>query len=157
VVGLEPAFAPASVETLLLARINLVRQTPRGFAIARADTLSDDPDLEQVSVRRLLTLLRRVALERGARYVFEPHDARLRREVEAHFESLLADLFARGAFAGTRSSSAYRISVDVDATALDIDQGRMLIRLEVAPAAPLTFITLVLEQRGGLTRVREVA
>ena len=40
--------------------------------VLSADTLSDDPDLRPINVRRLLILLRRLALRLGATYVFEP-------------------------------------------------------------------------------------
>ena len=40
------------------------------------DTLAADPDWRPVSVRRLLSLLRRVVLLEGPHYVFEPNDPR---------------------------------------------------------------------------------
>src|SRR5204863_2622215 len=73
IVSLEPPIKPARRFDLQEARINLVRQEPRGFLVLDAETLSDDPDLVQMNVRRLLILLRRQALRLGARYVFEPN------------------------------------------------------------------------------------
>ena len=43
-----------------------------------AHTLSDERNLRQVSVRRLMILLRKVAIERGMDFVFESNHERFR-------------------------------------------------------------------------------
>ena len=50
----------------------------RDFRVMSAHTLSDDPALMQVSVRRLLILLRKMAVKRGMDLVFENNHKRLR-------------------------------------------------------------------------------
>jgi len=126
-----------------------VRQEPRAFLTLCADTLSLEPDLRFIQVRRLLILLRRLALKLGATYVFEPNDASFRRLVQRNFEALLEDLFHRGAFAGKTAGSSFQV---VTAGGLNtpqsIEQGRFIVELRVAPAQPLTFVTLRLVQSG---------
>ena len=82
VVALEPSLQPSRRLDLQEAHINVVRQEPRGFVVLDAETLSDDPDLIQMNVRRLLILLRRQALRVGATYVFEPNSPAFRRAVD---------------------------------------------------------------------------
>ena len=149
VVALAPALASERRLDLQEAGINLVRQEPRAFLTLCADTLSLEPGLRFIQVRRLLILLRRLALKLGATYVFEPNDASFRRLVQRNFEALLEDLFHRGAFAGKTAGSSFQV---VTAGGLNtpqsIEQGRFIVELRVAPAQPLTFVTLRLVQSG---------
>src|SRR5207248_7921803 len=62
VVDLAPVIAPSRRLDLLEAQVNLIRQEPRGFLALSADTLSADDSLRPINVRRLLILLRRLAL-----------------------------------------------------------------------------------------------
>lgn len=133
--------------------VNVVRRRPDGFSLLDAETLSDEPELQQVSVRRLLTLLRRVALQRGMTYAFEPHDDTLRREVRGGFESLLGELYTRGAFVGARPAEAFQVVVDEARTT--VDAGRLAVELRVAPSLPLRFVRVVLVQQGGASAVTE--
>ena len=118
----------------------------------RADgtlTLSRDADLRPINVRRLLMLLRRLALRHGPTYVFEPHDDSFRRQVQRGFEALLDDLFVRGAFAGATAADSYRVVTDPSINSSQaVDQGRFIVELRVAPASPLTFLTVRLVQNG---------
>jgi phage tail sheath protein FI len=149
VLALRPVLGEEDWQGLLEAQVNVVRQAPRGFLALAADTLSDDPDLRPVNVRRLLILLRRLALRRGATYVFEPHSDELRRLVQRGFEAVMRELFERGAFAGATPASAFRVVTDESVNPRQSrDAGRFIVELRVAPALPLTFITLRLAQRG---------
>ncbi len=121
-----------------------------------ADTLSDDPDLRPINVRRLLILLRRLALRLGATYVFEPNDDAFRRLVQRGFEALLDDMFGRGAFAGATPATSFQV---VTSQALNtpesVDQGHFIVELKVAPSLPLTFLTVRLVQTGDRTFITE--
>ena len=99
-----PTASRDDVQNLLDAQVNLVRSSPHGFVLSTADTLSPEADWRPVNVRRLMTLLRRLALRRGATYVFEPNGATLRRTVERGFDAVMDDLFRRGAFAGVNAA-----------------------------------------------------
>lgn len=156
VIGLSPALPQASQAPLYQDRINMVRHMPLGFMLQDNDTLSDEPEWKEITVRRLMILLRRMALEQGNIYVFEPHGPVLRRAVENHFGRLLDDLQRRGAFAG--ASSAQSFSVQVDARPGHADLGRLEVAIGVAPSVPMRFVTLRLLQQGGrLTLAEEAA
>jgi phage tail sheath protein FI len=136
------------------AQINLIRQEPRGFLPLSADTLSRDAELRPIGVRRLLSLLRRLALRHGTTYVFEPNNDAFRRLVQRGFEAMLEELFMRGAFAGATPELAYQVTTDdVVNSPQSIEQGRFIVELKVAPSLPLTFLTIRLVQAGerGLT------
>lgn len=135
-------------------QVNLLRDEPHGVVAQSADTLARDPDLSPIHVRRLLILLRRLALRVGPGYVFEPNNDAFERLVQRGFEAVLEDLFARGAFAGAQREAAYQLVVDA---APDVaDQGRFVVEMKVAPSFPMSFLTVRLIQSGDRGVVTEV-
>lgn len=157
VVALDPSLPAESRQALLNAQVNLLRQEARGFLALAADTLSLDPDWRPINVRRLISLLRRVALQRGSHYVFEPLSDAFRRSVARGFEALMNELFRRGAFAGVAANQAYQVNVGLPPnTAHDLDNGRFFVELKVAPAIPLAFLSVRLVQLGDRLLTSEV-
>jgi phage tail sheath protein FI len=158
VLALAPAISSDDLLTLLDARINAIVQEPRGFVPISASTLSADEDLEPISVRRLLSLLRRLALREGATYVFEPNDEAFRRGVQRGFEAWMTRMFERGAFAGRTTATAFQVTTDTSVnTRQSVDAGRFIVELRVAPSRPMTFLTVRLVQSGDRATVTEVA
>jgi hypothetical protein len=157
VVALDPSLQPTRRLDLQDAHINVVRQEPRGFVVLDAETLSDDPDLIQMNVRRLLILLRRQALRLGATYVFEPNSPAFRRAVDVGFKNMLDRMFERGALAGATPASAYQVVTDSSLnTPQSIEQGRFIVELRVAPSLPMTFLTIRLVQTSDRSLATEV-
>ena len=152
VVALTPLVPAEDRLALQQAQVNLVRQEPRGFLTLSADTLSADDDLRPIQVRRLLILLRRLALALGPTYVFEPNDAAFRRLV------LLEGLFRSGAFAGAKPAESFQVVTGESLnTPQSVEAGQFIVELRVAPAQPLTFFTIRLVQAGsGDLTVQEV-
>jgi hypothetical protein len=147
VVALTPPILPGARFDLQEAQVNLIRREPQGFLALAADTLSDDEDLRPINVRRLLILLRRLALRLGATYVFEPHSEAFRRQVKRGFEGMLGQMFQRGAFAGHTPSASFQVNTGSELNTPQLtDQGRFIVELKVAPSLPLTFLTLRLVQ-----------
>lgn len=156
VVASTPVIEPDDWRSLQDAAVNLVRDDASGFIALSADTLSNDADLQLINVRRLLILLRRLALRRGIRYVFEPNGPALRRAVQRGFDTLLADLFRRGAFVGRTQEQAFRVVTDDTVnTRIDDDAGRFIVELRIAPSMPMRFLTLLLAQSGERLTVTE--
>jgi phage tail sheath protein FI len=155
-VALTPPISSERWLDLQEAQINIVRQDPRGFMSMSADTLADDDDLRPINVRRLLSLLRRLALRLGATYVFEPNDATFRRRVQRGFEAMLGQMFVRGAFAGATPQTSFQVVAgDSLNTPQSVDQGKFIVELRVAPSLPMTFMTIRLVQTGDRTSVLE--
>ena len=157
VIGLEPGLSRADQQALIAAGINVFSSEPNGVVSLTANTLTADEAYRPLVVRRLLALLRRLALERGQRYAFEPLGETLLRTVQHSFEELLGRLFARGAFAGKTPAASYQVEAGPSVNPpSQMDLGRLVVELRVAPALPLTFITLRLEQAGGQGLITEV-
>ena len=137
--------------------INLIRREPRGFLVLDSDTLADDAELRSINVRRLLSLLRRLATKHGAEYVFEPNSESFRRQVQRGFEALLDLMFTRGAFAGKTPSNSYQVVVSGTVNnPRSVDEGCFIVELRVAPSLPLKFVTVRLVQAGARSNVIEV-
>ncbi|MEJ2504591.1 MAG: hypothetical protein P8177_14985 [Gemmatimonadota bacterium] len=153
VVALEPRLGPDARAAFFERRVNGLVPYPDGFVVWSEETLSTDPELVGLGVRRLLILLRRIALREGDRYLFQPNSGAFRRLVHRQFDRILADLFARGALAGRGPDEGYRIVTgDPVNPPQSVDQGRFVIELRVAPSRPLHFLTVRLMQTGaGLT------
>jgi hypothetical protein len=146
VLTLSPALGPPVDDE---QGINRILQEPRGFLSLSADTLSDDEDFEPIGVRRLLILLRRLALRRGVPLVFEPNSDAFRRRVQSVFTDMLNELFRRGAFAGRTPATSYQVVAGASLnTAQSVEQGRFIVELRVAPSQPLKFLTIRLLQSG---------
>ena len=155
-VALTPRIREERWLDLQESQINIIRQDARGFLSMSADTLADDDDLRPISVRRLLSLLRRLALRLGSRYVFEPNDAAFRRSVQRGFEGMLGQMFVRGAFAGATPATSFQVVTGESLnTPQSVDQGRFIVELRVAPSLPMTFLTIRLVQTGDRTSVLE--
>jgi hypothetical protein len=151
VVALSPPVPLAERQALQDAQVNLLRADPRGFIALSADTLALDADAElrPINVRRLMILLRRLALRRGVSYVFEPNGSVLRRAVQRGFDLLLDDLYRRGAFAGATPEQSFRVVTDETLnTPQDADAGRFIVELRVAPSLPMRFLSVRLVQSG---------
>jgi phage tail sheath protein FI len=146
-------MAPARYLDLQEGAVNVIRQEARGFVAMSESTLATEPEFRPVHVRRLLMLLRRLALREGATYVFEPNSLVFRRQVQRGFEDILATLFLRGAFGGATAESSYQVDVsDRLNPPSSVDEGRLIVEIRVAPSQPLMFLTvrLVLTGANGL-------
>jgi hypothetical protein len=155
--ALSPPIADAAL-ALHASRVNPIVQQPRGFVAMDALTLHPGDEFGELHVRRLLILLRRLALREGAAFVFRSNDDALRRLVERQFEQVLGDLFVRGAFAGARHEDGYTVVADDTVnTRQGREAGRFVVELRVAPSQPLMFLTVRLVQEGGAWQATEEA
>lgn len=147
IVGLDP-LDPVTTLALFDRGLNPIRRRPAGFAATSAHSISPERTLLQLSVRRLLILVRKIALREGARLVFEPDNERFRAQVAAHFTRVLENLRVAGALA------AYQVLVEPLATRTLADEGKVRIDLKLAPTSPIEFITVTLLRAGeGLVQV----
>jgi hypothetical protein len=142
-VALTQALSAGDTVRLFDAHANLLRSQPGSISALSAHTLAADPNLMQVSVRRLIILLRKIALQEGSRYVFDTNTDRFRQLVRLRFERILAALTSFGAL------SAYQVVTDGGVnTAADAANGQLVVTLQVAPTSPVEFITVSLIRAG---------
>ncbi|MFF0410270.1 phage tail sheath C-terminal domain-containing protein [Kitasatospora sp. NPDC004745] len=138
---------PAERDELHLLGVDVFAAEPDGFRLASARTLSRDPDYAQLSVRRLMTMLR-LTLERQARgLAFEPDSPQLRTELTGTVTRLLRDLFRAGAFGGATEAQAFFVRCDEELNpAWSQGLGRLVAEIGVAPARPLEYLVLRIAQ-----------
>ncbi len=154
VVGIQPDFSDEDWAVLFSRRFNLIRREPNNFRPMSAHTLSDHRDLSQISVRRLMILLRKVTWRMGMDYVFEVNHERFREGVRVVLEDLLRNLFSRGAFSGVSPDQAFRVITDARVNPpQNVDQGRFVVVIQVAPSQPMEFITVQLIRAGEAIQV----
>lgn len=153
IVALTPVLPDSDRVALTTARVNIMRRAPTGFIASDSFSLSPEADWQQLNVRRLMSLIRRVAIRRGAPFVFEPNGDVVRRAVERIFGHMLDDLGTRGAFAGKTPRDSYRLAVSDGAN--DRMNGRLIVEIAVRPSLPMRFLTLVFAQAGERFTVAE--
>jgi len=147
---------PAEHDALHPLGINVFVQEALGVRLTAARTLSLDPSWRQLSVRRLLLMLRLTLLRQMQWAVFEPHTPALRRQIVHVVTALLRRLYRLGAFTGASEEQAFFVQCD---EALNppyrVDNGQLLAHIGVAPAEPLEFIVLQFSRDGDGTLALE--
>jgi len=123
--------------------INVFMTDADGYRLSAARTLSSDPRVRQLSVRRLMILLKRVLHRQMQWAVFEPNGLRLWREITRMLEGFLGRLYSAGAFTGATPAEAFFVRCDNHTNPSHArDQGRVIAEIGVAPAEPMEFIVL---------------
>lgn len=155
VVGVEEEVSRARHDELHQAGINVLAREPGGVRLTAARTLSSDPSYRQLSVRRLVTQLKRVLAEQMHWMAFEPNSPSLRATVRHLLRGYLRQLYTASAFEGRTEDEAFFVRCD---EALNppqvVEAGRLICEIGVAPAEPLEFLVLRLDRGGdGTLRV----
>lgn len=131
--------------------VNAIRKFPnKGTQIWGARTLAgNDNEWRYVTVRRFLSMIEASIENSTKMFVFEPNDANTWQSVEAMIENFLINLWKEGAFQGTKPEAAFFVKVGLGKTMTqtDIQQGRMIIELGVAPVKPAEFVILRIVQK----------
>lgn len=156
VVNVVDQVSPARHDELHQSGINVYLRERDGIRLMAARTLSRDADYRQLSVRRLMLMLRRVLEQNTQWIVFEPNTAALRREVSQQLRAYLRQLYRAGAFHGGSEEEAFFVRCDETLnTARIVDAGQLIAQVGVAPAEPLEFIVLRLSRDGDGTLLVE--
>lgn len=126
-------------------RINLIRPTERGPTLLGARTLSQDVEWTWLSHRRLFDWLGRQLVLDTRWAVFEPSNPALWRRLELTAERRLKSLFDRGVLVGTKPEEGFFVRCDASTNPQhDLDEGRTIVLVGAAPAAPAEFIVFQL-------------
>jgi phage tail sheath protein FI len=142
--ALSQEVTEADAALLVDRGIDVLRNVPgRGMVVWGARTTSEDPEWKYVSVRRLLIFLEQ-SLSRGLQWtVFEPNGSALCETVRAAIEGFLLGLWRSGALMGNRPEQACFVRCDrTTMTQDDIDSGRLVAVVGVAPVRPAEFVIL---------------
>lgn len=126
--------------------VNAIRKFPgRGTQIWGARTLTgNDNEWRYISVCRLLGMIEASVESSAKRFTFEPNDANTWQSAEAMTGNFLMNLWREGALQGSKPEHAFFVKVGLGKTMTqnDIQQGRMIIELGVAPIKPAEFIII---------------
>jgi phage tail sheath protein FI len=139
--------------------INVIRDFrdhQRGLRVWGARCITSDPDWKYVPVRRLFIFLEH-SLDNGTQWVvFEPNDQRLWARVRQSITSFLTDVWRSGALMGSTAAQAFFVKCDnTTMTQGDIDNGRLIMVIGVAPVRPAEFVIIRIGQWTGGSMVQE--
>ncbi len=137
--------------------VNVIRAFPgRGIRVWGARTLSSDTLWKYINVRRLFIFLEE-SIYKGTQWVvFEPNDERLWARVKLTITEFLTRVWRDGALMGTKPEQAFFVKVDrTTMTQDDIDNGRLIVLIGVAPVKPAEFVIFRIAQFPGGSEVSE--
>jgi uncharacterized protein len=125
--------------------IDVFRPERDGVRLTGARTLSRRPELRQLNVARLMVVLR-LSLEREMAWAtFEPNGDALWGEIRRMVHAFLTRLYEAGAFTGATTKEAFFVRCDrTTMTRNDLDEGRFVCLVGVAPSEPVEYLVLEL-------------
>ena len=132
------------------ASINPLRRIDPGRTVAWGartfEPAGSDSEWRYVPVRRLLLFIEE-SINKGIQWaVFEPNDEPLWAQIRLAVSSFMNQLFRAGVFQGATSREAYFVKCSRETmTQVDIDCGRVVLIVGVAPLKPAEFIALRIE------------
>lgn len=138
--------------------VNCIRSFPaRGIRVWGARTASRNSLWKYINVRRLFIFIEE-SIEEGTQWVvFEPNDERLWARVRQTVTQFLTTQWRAGALMGTTAEEAFFVKVDrTTMTQDDIDNGRLICIIGLAPVKPAEFVIFRLAQFSGGSEVTEL-
>ena len=147
--GFELLLNTAQQEVLNPQGINCLRFFEgRGFRVWGARTASSDPEWKYVNVRRYFAYLER-SIEKGTQWaVFENNGDLLWANVRRTVEDFLFNEWRSNRLFGTKPEQAYFVRCDrTTMTQNDIDNGRLICLIGVAPLRPAEFVIFRIGQK----------
>lgn len=132
------------------------REDNRGLRVWGARTLSSDPDWKYINVRRLFIFIER-SIDRGTQWVvFEPNDQPLWQRVKRVISAFLTQVWRDGALMGQTPEQAFYVKCDrTTMTQNDIDNGRLIVLIGIAPVKPAEFVIFRIGQWAGGSSMEE--
>jgi phage tail sheath protein FI len=128
--------------------VNVIRSFyNRGIRVWGARTLSSNALWKYVNVRRLFIFLE-ASIYRGTQWVvFEPNNERLWVRVRETIEQFLRGQWRQGAMMGLREQEAFYVRADRSTMSQDdIDNGRLIVEIGIAPVKPAEFVIFRITQ-----------
>jgi phage tail sheath protein FI len=157
VIELDRNITSGEQEILNPDGINCIRAFPgRGIRVWGARTISSDALWKYVNVRRLFLFLEE-SIDEGTQWVvFEPNDEKLWARVRQTIIQFLTRVWKDGALMGTTPEEAFFVTCDrTTMTQDDIDNGRLIVLIGVAPVKPAEFVIFRIAQWTGGSAVTE--
>lgn len=148
-VGLDCQFNKGEQDILNPKGVNLIRSFPgQGIRVWGARTASSDPSWKYINVRRLFIFIEESIKANTNWAVFEPNDEVLWVRVKRTIDVFLTGLWRTGALAGSAPSEAFFVNCGRNTMSQDdIDNGRLVCVIGIAPVKPAEFVIFRISQK----------
>ncbi|WP_247729520.1 phage tail sheath family protein [Halovivax limisalsi] len=149
--GLQHTLTKSEQDVLNPKGINCLRSFQgRGIRVWGARTCSSDPEWKYINVRRLFLYIEQ-SLEEGTQWaVFEPNDKDLWARIRQSTENFLKTVWRNGGLQGSTQDEAFFVRCGEETmTQDDIDNGRLIVEIGIAPVKPAEFVVFRIAQDTG--------
>lgn len=148
-VGLDVQFNKGEQDILNPKGVNLIRSFPgQGIRVWGARTATSNASWKYVNVRRLFIFLEETIKANTSWAVFEPNDEALWTRVKRTINVFLNGVWRSGALAGASPDAAYFVNIGRETMSQDdIDNGRLVCVIGVAPVKPAEFVIFRISQK----------
>ena len=146
--GLSCPYNEGEQDILNPQGVNLIRSfTGRGIRVWGARTASSNPLWKYINVRRLFIFVEESLKANTNWVVFEPNSEALWGRVQRTIELFLSSMWRSGALAGTTPGEAFFVNIGRSTmTQDDIDNGRLICNIGIAPVKPAEFVIFRITQ-----------
>lgn len=149
---ISPVYRAVEYEHLFALQdvsCNLIRSFPgRGTRIWGCRTLTSSPSssFRYIQMRRLLDYVERSLGLLARMYLFEPNNEVTWYKIKGQFHNWLRRLWQQGGLSGGQEGEAFSISLGLNETMTqdDIQAGKMIVLVRIAPLNPAEFIDITL-------------
>lgn len=148
-VGLDCQFNKGEQDILNPKGVNLIRSFPgMGIRVWGARTATSNPSWKYINVRRLFIFIEESIKANTNWAVFEPNDEVLWVRVKRTIEVFLTGMWRDGSLAGTSPDEAFFVNIGHETMSQDdIDNGRLICVIGVAPVKPAEFVIFRISQK----------
>ena len=143
-IDVSQVIDPLAVDRLTAQGINVIVKIPgTGILSQTAVTTSTHTEWKYVNVRRLMIFLEQSLIQGLQWTVFEPNTPALWARARLVVEEFLRTLWVKKMFAGNSPQEAFFVRCDRNTmTQNDIDSGRLVIIVGIAPTKPAQFVLI---------------
>ena len=147
--GLSCNYNTGEQDILNPIGVNLIRAFPgRGIRVWGARTISSNGLWKYLNVRRLFIYVEESIRANTNWVVFEPNSEALWGRVKRTIETFLATCWRDGALAGSSPDQAFYVECGpTTMTQDDIDNGRLICEIGIAPVKPAEFVIFRITQK----------
>jgi phage tail sheath protein FI len=133
------------------------RHTGHGLRVYGARVITTNTNWKYINVRRLFNFIER-SIEVGTQWaVFEPNDYRLWAKVTQSISQFLTRVWRDGGLMGQKAEQAFFVKCDsTTMTHDDIENGRLIAIVGIAPVFPAEFVIIRIGQWDGGSSVQEL-
>lgn len=148
-VGLDCQFNTGEQDILNPKGVNLIRSfAGQGIRVWGARTASSDGSWKYINVRRLFIFIEESIKANTNWAVFEPNDEILWVRIQRSISVFLTNLWRDGSLAGSSPEESFFVNIGRDTmTQDDIDNGRLVCVIGVAPVKPAEFVIFRISQK----------